>query len=103
MGTPSLGPSGPGKSAGLGEYLKQAFLHRWNLLLFLGSSAAAAMSTMPDAFLPIVAAGEIVYLTTLISNVRFRQAIDAALHKATQQQAAVAGQRSLQDIVGTLP
>ena len=90
-------------TAGVAEYVKRAFLQRWNLLLFLGGIAAAVISPMPDAVLSLVAAGEIIYLTGLVSNIRFRQAIDAELHKASKQQAAVAGQRSLQDIVATFP
>ena len=83
--------------------MKRAFLQRWNLLLFLGGLAAAVISPIPDAVLSLVAAGEIIYLTGLVSNIRFRQAIDAELHKASKQQAAVAGQRSLQEIVATFP
>lgn len=83
--------------------MKRAFLHRWNLLLFLGGIAAAVISPIPDAVLSLVAAGEIIYLTGLVSNMRFRQAIDAELHKASKQQAAVAGQRSLQEIVAAFP
>ncbi len=61
------------------------------------------ISPMPDAVFSLVAAGELIYLTGLVSNIRFRQAIDADLHKATREQAAVAGQRSLQEIVATFP
>ena len=90
-------------TAGIREYVKRAFLQRWNLLLFVGGVAAAVISPIPDAVLSLVAAGEIIYLTGLVSNMRFRQAIDAELHKASKQQAAVAGQRSLQEIVATFP
>ena len=90
-------------TAGIREYVKRAFLQRWNLLLFVGGVAAAAISPIPDAVLSLVAAGEIIYLTGLVSNMRFRQAIDAELYKASRQQAAVAGQRSLQEIVATFP
>jgi len=90
-------------TAGIGEYVKRAFMQRWNLLLFIGGVAAAAISPVPDAVFSLVAAGEIIYLTGLVSNIRFRQAIDAEVHKASKQQAAVAGQRSLQDIVSTFP
>jgi hypothetical protein len=85
------------------EYLKRAFLYRWNLLLFLGGIAGAVISPFPDAVLPLVAAGEIIYLTGLVSNIKFRQAIDAELHKTSKQVAAVAGQQSLQQIVATFP
>ena len=90
-------------TAGVGEYVKRAFFQRWNLLVFLGGVVAAVISPFPDAVLPLVAAGELVYLTGLVSNVRFRQAIDAELHKTSKEQAAVAGQRSLQEIVATFP
>jgi len=63
--------------AGLGRYLREAFLYRWNLLLFLGSAAAAVISPFPDVLLPLVGAAELVYLGGLISVPRFRSAIDA--------------------------
>ena len=48
--------------AGMVEYLKRAFLYRWNLLLFLGGAAAAALSPWPDALLPLLLAAEVAYL-----------------------------------------
>jgi len=71
--------------AGLGEYLKRAFLYRWNLLVFLGSVAAGALSPWPDAMIPLVLAGEIAYLGSLVSVPRFRDAVDALVHKEAQQ------------------
>jgi hypothetical protein len=64
----------------MSDYLKEAFLFRWNLLFFLGSAAAAAMTPMSEALLPLVAAGELVYLAGLVSVPRFRAAIDAKIH-----------------------
>jgi hypothetical protein len=64
------------------DYLREAFLFRWNLLFFLGSAAAAAMAPMSEALLPLVAAGELVYLAGLVSVPRFRAAIDAKIHAA---------------------
>jgi len=90
-------------SAGLGAYLQRAFLYRWNLLVFLGATAAAVMSPIPDVLLPLIAAGEITYLTALISNAKFRQAIDAEQHRAATEQTAATAQRSLQEIVATFP
>jgi hypothetical protein len=69
-------------TAGIVDYLKEAFLFRWNLLFFLGATAAAAMTPMPDVLLPLVAVGELTYLTGLISMPRFRAAIDAKAHAA---------------------
>ena len=66
--------------AGLGRYLKAAFLFRWNLLLVLGGTAAALLTPWTGVLLPLVAAGELSYLAGLISIPRFRAAIDARAH-----------------------
>jgi hypothetical protein len=70
----------PPDGAGMPDYLREAFLFRWNLLFFLGGAAAAAMAPFAAAALPIVAAGEIMYLAGLVSVPRFRAAIDAKVH-----------------------
>jgi hypothetical protein len=67
-------------ASGLAGYLREAFLYRWNLLLFGGAVAAAAMMPLPEVLLPLVAAGELTYLATLVSRPRFRAAIDAKAH-----------------------
>lgn len=74
----------PISTAGVLDYLKSAFLSRWNLLLLLGSAAAAWLSPWPDAMLPLVAAGELVYLGGLVSVPRFREAIDAQVAARTR-------------------
>jgi hypothetical protein len=65
------------KSAGLFRYLKEAFLFRWNLLLFGGAAAAAVVSGHADIALPLVAAAEVTYLAGLSTLPRFQAAIDA--------------------------
>jgi hypothetical protein len=91
------------------EYLKAAFLYRWNLLLYFGAMAFAAMSPAPDALLPIITGLEIAYLTGLSSMPRFRTAIDAKLAKETRDAAAGKGKKgapvmdSLQRMLDTLP
>ena len=93
-------------SAGMVEYLKRAFLYRWNLLLFLGGAAAAALSPWPDALMPLLLAVEVAYLGGLVSRPKFRDAIDAQVHKAAQQSGtrpgAVAAGESLIEIVNSL-
>jgi hypothetical protein len=59
------------------DYLREAFFFRWNLLLFVGSSAAAALTPIAGVLLPLVGAAELSYLTALVSVPRFRAAIDA--------------------------
>jgi signal transduction histidine kinase len=65
------------KKAGWFRYLKEAFLYRWNLLVFGGAAAAAAMTPAPDIALPLVAAAELLYLGGLTPLPRFQAAIDA--------------------------
>jgi hypothetical protein len=70
------------QGASLKDYLREAFLFRWNLLFFLGGAAGAALAPLPAVLLPLVAAAELTYLTGLISIPRFRAAIDAKVHSA---------------------
>jgi hypothetical protein len=100
-----MNPVAP-QSAGIKAYLKEAFLFRWNLLLFLGGAAAAALTPMADVLLPLVAASEVTFLTSLISIPRFRAAIDAKLHAAGKTPAAAGPPQpapSLVSIVNGLP
>jgi hypothetical protein len=64
------------QGAELKDYLREAFLFRWNLLFFGGGLAAAALTPLAPVLLPLVAAGELTYLAGLISFPRFRAAID---------------------------
>lgn len=91
--------------AGLGEYLKRAFLYRWNMLVFLGSVAAGMLSPWPDAVIPLVMASEVAYLGGLVSVPRFRAAIDALVHKESQQARTIQGTgvaQPLAEIVNSL-
>ncbi len=65
------------------DYIKEAFLFRWNLLLFGGGVAAAALTPVAAVLLPLVAAAELTYLAGLVSIPRFRAAIDAKVHAMT--------------------
>lgn len=90
------------------NYLKHAFLYRWNLLLFIGGAAFAAISPWPDAAIPIMAALELAYLTALTSMPRFRTAIDAKLTSEGRDRTSVrtaggTGQDSLQRMLDGLP
>jgi len=71
----------------IGAYLKTAFTTKWNLLLFGGGVAAAFISGFPGVVLPLVIAGEIYYLASMLGNDRFRSAVeaqDAKLRRATE-------------------
>jgi chemotaxis protein histidine kinase CheA len=81
----------PPKKAGLFRYLKEAFMFRWNLLLFGGAAAAAVLSGHADIALPLVAAAEITYLAGLTTLPRFQSAIDA---KASAEERGATGARA---------
>jgi hypothetical protein len=83
---PKMSPQG----AGMPDYLKEAFLFRWNLLFLVGGAAAAVLTPLATVLLPLVAAGELTYLTGLISIPRFRAAIDAKVHAAGRSTTASA-------------
>ena len=78
------------QGAGMPDYLKEAFFFRWNLLFFLGAAAAAALTPLAPVLLPLVAAGEVTYLTGLVSVPRFRAAIDAKVHASRSASAEAA-------------
>ena len=97
------------QSASMADYLKEAFLFRWNLLLFLGGTAAAALTPFPSVLLPLVGAGELAFLAGLLSVPRFRAAIDAKMHAARtgggsgETVAAAPSTASLTTMLGGLP
>src|SRR5262245_50520506 len=70
--------------ADMADYLREAFFFRWNLLFFFGGAAAAAMTPLAPVLLPLVAAGELTYLTGLVSIPRFRAAINAKVYTAAK-------------------
>jgi len=77
-------PHVPPHGASTKDYLREAFFFRWNLLFFLGGTAAAALTPFAPVLLPLVGASELAYLAGLISVPRFRAAIDAKLHAGRQ-------------------
>ena len=72
----------------MGDYLREAFLFRWNLLFLLGGAVAAALTPVADVLVPLVVAGELTFLAGLVSVPRFRAAIDARVHAAGKTVAA---------------
>jgi hypothetical protein len=98
----STPPPLPGKSAGLGEYLKRAFGYKWNLLLLLGGLAAAVLTPVPDALVPLVLAAEVAYLGGLVAHPRFRDAVDAQVYREIKAPQAIAASQSLASVMSTL-
>ena len=86
-----------------GRYLRTAFTYHWNLLYVGAGVAVAVISGRPDVVLPLVAAGEVLYLASMYANDRFRAAVDAGDAK-TRRQAETADTRAAYDrIRGQLP
>jgi hypothetical protein len=99
--------SGAPREASMTDYVREAFLFRWNLLLFAGGAAAAVLTPLAPVLLPLVAAGELAYLTGLVSIPRFRKAIDVKMISAGGSPAdvatAAAPAPSLLDLLSGLP
>jgi hypothetical protein len=90
------------QGAGLKDYVKEAFLFRWNLLFFLGGLAGAALAPMSAVLLPLVAAGELTYLASLVTVPRFRAAIDAKVHSTRAKDPAKVAAPPTQSLVAML-
>lgn len=94
------------KGRNLSSYIKSAFFTRWNLLAILAAGAAALLTPWPDALLPLIAAGELTYLAGMVSNTRFRTAIDAQEHAAKTSKGKTKRRPapvSLQQLIESLP
>jgi hypothetical protein len=95
------------REASMTDYVREAFLFRWNLLFFAGGAAAAVLTPLAPVLLPLVAAGELAYLTGLVSMPRFRKAIDVKMLSTSGEAAAEASPTapapSLLDLLSGLP
>ena len=86
-----------------GRYLKAAFTYHWNLLYVGAGAAVAFISGRPDVVLPLVAAGEVLYLASMFTNDRFRSAVDAQDAKARRAADSADRQAAYDRIRGQLP
>ena len=87
----------------VGAYLKTAFTTKWNLLLFGGGVAAAFISGFPGIILPLVAAGEVYYLASMLANDRFRSAVEAQDAKYRRATEAAGAREAYERIRKNLP
>jgi len=86
-----------------GNYLKTAFLNRWNLLALFGGAGFALLSGQADVLLPLVMAVELGYLGLLGSHPKFQKYVDAQQAQSLRDQSDSARQRTLQHIIRALP
>jgi hypothetical protein len=86
-----------------GAYLRTAFTARWNLLLFGGGVAAAFISGFPGVVLPLVMAGEVYYLASMLASDRFRSAVEAQDAKSRRLVEAAGAREAYERIRQKLP
>lgn len=85
------------------QYLKAAFLNRWNLL-FVGAAAALGLiSGRPDVIWPLAGAIELGYLGLLASHPRFQQAVDAQQTLEAREANRKSSMASVERIMRSLP
>ena len=87
----------------VGAYLKTAFITKWNLLFVGGGVAAAFNSGFPGIVLPLVLAGEIYYLASMLANERFRSAVEAQDAKSRRAAEAAGAREAYERIRKNLP
>ena len=86
-----------------GAYLKTAFVTKWNLLFVGGGVAAALISGFPGIVLPLVLAGEVYYLASMLANDRFRSAVEAQGAKSRRAAEAAGAREAYERIRKNLP
>lgn len=89
--------------AHFGAYLKAAFVNRWNLLALFGALGFALLSGRPDIWLPLVLAGEALYVGGLATRPRFQAYVEAQATKVDRQAGSVQSAQVLDKIVQKLP
>jgi predicted nucleic acid-binding Zn-ribbon protein len=73
------------------------------LLLFGGGVAAAFISGFPGIVLPLVLAGEVYYLASMLANERFRSAVEAQDAKSRRAAEALGAREAYERIRKNLP
>lgn len=58
-------------------YLKAAFANRWNLLAFAGALGFSMLSGLGDVLVPLVLAGEVLYIGSLAAHPKFQRYVEA--------------------------
>jgi hypothetical protein len=87
----------------LGDYLKTAFINRWNLLALFGASGFAMLSGHADVALPLVLAAEAAYVGMLAAHPKFQKYVDAQQHKTQKASTSQHSIQALRQILQTLP
>jgi hypothetical protein len=85
------------------KYFKWAFLNHWNQLAFWGGVGFAVVSGFPTVLLPLVLAGEIVYLAGLGTHPKFQKYVDAQEAAAARTKGAASSEQTAAALLAQLP
>jgi hypothetical protein len=85
------------------KYIKTAFVQPWNLLLFAGGVGFALLSGHPDVAIPVVVAGELLYLGFLGTHPRFQSYVEAQQAKSLRAEKSQKNSEILHRILRTIP
>jgi chemotaxis protein histidine kinase CheA len=87
----------------LWNYIKPAFLYRWNLLAFGAALGFAALSGSGGVLVPLVLAAEIAYLGFLGTHPKFQKYVEAQKAKEAHAQQTATAEDGLHRILLALP
>ena len=85
------------------NYIKTAFVNRWNLLLMAGGMGFAVLSGHPEIGIPLVLAAETAYLGLLGTHPKFQAYVNAQDAKKRRGAVVETGQQTLEKITRALP
>jgi hypothetical protein len=85
------------------KYIKAAFWNRWNILALLAGAGVGLISGRPDILLPLVMAGEVVYLGMLGTHPKFQKYVEAQADKANQERTGESQRKQLRRLTNSLP
>jgi len=80
------------------RYIRNAFMHQWHLLALGASVGLAVILPMKDVSIPLIIAGEILFMSILCNNERFKRSVDAVDDAAS----TAAKQKKSQEIYNRL-
>jgi len=85
------------------EYIKHAFLNRWNLLGLAAGVGFSLLSGQPEVGLALLTAAEIGWLGFVGTHPRFQKHVDMQQHEANRAVKSVAAEQRLRRLLKSLP
>lgn len=86
------------------KFVKTAFLYHWNLLAVVAGAGVAVLTPdLGQVLWPLLAAGELTYLTLLSTNEKFQKYVLAQDAKASRAQSEVTAEQQMKQLLKALP